>query len=307
MKKIAFVFPGQGSQFVGMGRVLSENYLVGKGLFERANKALGFDLKKLCLEGPEEELKKTAITQPAIFTVSAIAFDVLNEKGIRPLMLAGHSLGEYSALYAARAISFEDAVRVVNLRGQFMQEAVPMGAGGMAAIIGLPLEKIKAACDVAGAEPANINSPNQVVISGSKEAVAAASALCKEAGAKRVIELQVSAPFHSSLMKPAQKRLAMELDKIEIKDAQIPVVSNVTAEHVKDAKAIKELLIKQVTSPVRWSESVQKMIGEGINYFLEVGPKTVLCGLIKNIDKNVSTANVEDVESLDATLKEVNS
>jgi len=304
MRKIAFVFPGQGSQSVGMGRELASAYKIGESLFSSANEVLGFDLMKLCFEGPEEELKKTSITQPAIFTVSAIAFEVLREKGLRASSYAGHSLGEYSALYASGSISFQDAVKLVHFRGKFMQEATPAGFGSMAAVMGLPLEKIFEIVKAAGAEVANINSPTQVVISGEKGAVAEASALLKEAGAKRVIELSVSAPFHSSLMTPAAEKLKAELDKIEIKDPNTPIVSNVTADYIISGVDIKDLLIKQVTSPVLWSDSVRKMISDGISTFVEVGPKKVLSGLIKNIDGGVSIYNVEDSQSLESTLKE---
>jgi len=302
MKKIAFVFPGQGSQSVGMGKDFA-----GSELFEKANQVLGFDLKKLCLEGPEDELKKTAITQPAIFTISAIIFEALKSNGLNASACAGHSLGEYSALFAAGALSFEDCVKVVNLRGTFMQEAVPIGKGSMAAIIGLSAEKVKEICASAFAEPANYNSPTQIVISGRKEAVQKAMALCKESGAKRVIELQVSAPFHSTLMKPAQDKLAEELGKIKINNASVPVVSNVTAKPVQDAGEIRELLIKQVTSPVLWTDSIKNMSLDGINTFVEVGPKKVLSGLIKTIDKSVAILNAEDNASIENTLKEASS
>lgn len=280
--KTAFVFPGQGSQFVGMGKGIADPYL------EQANEILGFDLKKICFEGPEEELKKTEIQQPAIFTVSIAAY---NQLVMRPVIVAGHSLGEYSALYAAGSLSFEDGVKIVHLRGKFMQEAVPLGEGSMAAILNLDRQKIEECCKQASAQgvvsPANFNSPGQVVISGNKVAVEEASRLCKEAGAKRIIPLQVSAPFHCTLMQSAADKLKTELDKIEIKDAQIPIVANVTADYVSKGVEIRALLIKQVTSPVLWEDSIKKMIGDGITSFVEVGPGKVLSGLIKKIDRNV--------------------
>jgi len=299
MKRTAFIFPGQGSQYVGMGRDFQ-----GSELFERANQVLGFDLRKLCLEGPEDELKKTAVTQPAIFTVSAVVLEALSKGGLKAEAAAGHSLGEYSALYAAGSISFEDGVRIVNLRGKFMQDAVPVGEGAMAAIIGLPAEKVREICAETGAEAANINSPRQTVLSGKRDSVLKAAEAAKAAGAKRAVELPVSAPFHSTLMKPAQEKLAEELSRIEIRDAGIPVVSNVSARFEAKAGAIRELLIKQVTSPVLWVDSVNTMIAEEINTFVEVGPKKVLSGLIKNIDKSVSVFNAEDSATVDSTLKE---
>ena len=288
--KTAFVFPGQGSQAVGMGlpagrqgRDLAEKYL------DLANEILGFDLKKICFEGPEEELKKTEITQPAILTVSVAAFEALKSKGVPlPAAVAGHSLGEYSALVAAEALSFQDAVKVVNLRGKFMQEAVPLGAGAMSAIIGLENNKIKEICKQTGnVWPANFNSPGQVVISGKKDSVEAAGQKIKEAGAKRVIPLAVSAPFHCPLMQPAADKLKVELDKIEVKNAKIPVIANVTASPVSSGSEIRELLVKQVTNPVLWENSVKRMITDGITSFVEVGPGKVLSGLIKKIDRGV--------------------
>lgn len=292
--KTAFVFPGQGSQTIGMGKDLAEVYL------DKANQILGFDLKKLCFEGPEDELKKTEITQPAILTVSVAAYEALKSKGLpSPAAVAGHSLGEYSALVAAGAIAFEDAVKIVNLRGKFMQEAVPLGEGSMAAILGLTKEQVDDCCakaaDLGVVSAANLNSPGQIVISGKKEAVEKASALCKEAGAKRTIPLQVSAPFHCVLMQPAADKLKAELDKIEIKDAQIPVVANVTADYVTNGAEIKDLLYKQVTNPVRWEDSVNKMIADGIKSFVEVGSGKVLAGLIKKCDRSVEVKSSQEV------------
>lgn len=279
---IAFVFPGQGSQFVGMGKDLAEK------LLDEANQVLGFDLKKICFEGPEEELKRTEITQPAILTVSVVAFEQLKAKGIKPEVVAGHSLGEYSALVAAGSLKFQDAVKLVNLRGRFMQEAVPEGKGAMAAVIGGERSQVENICrEVGGVQPANLNGGGQIVISGLAESVALASEKLKAAGIRKIIPLKVSAPFHSQLMEPAAKKLAGELDKIEIKDASVPVVANFTAEPVTDGKTIRELLIKQVTGSVLWEDSVRRMVRDGITKFIEVGPGNVLTGLIKKIDNTV--------------------
>jgi [acyl-carrier-protein] S-malonyltransferase len=289
--KTAFIFPGQGSQAVGMGKDLAEKYL------DQANQILGFDLKRLCLEGPEEELKKTEITQPAILSVSVAAFEALKSKGTPPpSAVAGHSLGEYSALVAASALSFQDAVRIVRLRGKFMQEAVPLGEGAMAAVMGADNDRIKEICEQTGnVWPANFNSPGQVVISGKKKAVESAGAKLREAGAKRVILLAVSAPFHCPLMQPAADRLKAELEKIRIKDAQVPLVANVTAAYVTKGDEIRALLIKQVTGPVLWEESIKKMIGDGITAFVEVGPGTVLSGLIKKIERTAAAKTYLEV------------
>lgn len=284
--KTAFVFPGQGSQFVGMGKGLAE------GLLDEANAVLGFDLKRLCFEGPEEELKKTEITQPAILTVSVAAYEHLK---MRPDAVAGHSLGEYSALVAAGSLAFKDAVKVVYLRGKFMQEAVPLGRGAMSAILGASRDKIVEICrQVGNVQPANFNSPDQVVISGGAEAVRLAGQKLKEAGAKRVILLSVSAPFHSQLMEPAARKLAAELEKIEIKDASIPVMDNVTADYVTAGSQIRDLLIRQVTASVLWEDSVRKMIADGITNFIEVGPGRVLTGLIKKIDPGVGVKTYDE-------------
>lgn len=301
--KIAFVFPGQGSQYVGMGKDLVAKFSYTKKFFDDANQALGFDLQKLCYDGPDEELKKTEITQPAILTVSAICLEAMKSFGnIKAEAVAGHSLGEYTALYSAGSLSFKDAVKLVNLRGKFMQAAVPLGEGTMAAILGLDHNVVKEICIKASAkgtvEAANINSPGQIVISGTISGVAEASKLCKEAGAKRVIELQVSAPFHSSMMKPAADNLAIELDKMVVKDAQVPVVSNVTADYVTSAGTIKELLIKQMTSPVLWEDSVMKLSNDGFDTFIEIGPGKALTGLIKKINQKAKIFNVSDAASL---------
>ena len=286
--KTAFVFPGQGSQFVGMGKGFAESHL------DEANRILGFDLKKLCFEGPEEELKRTEITQPAILTVSVAALQLLKEK---PDAVAGHSLGEYSALVAAGSISFADAVKIVHLRGKFMQAAVPAGEGAMAAVLMPPKDKIREICEQVGdVQPANLNSPDQIVISGKKEAVEEAGKRLKEAGAKRIIPLAVSAPFHSRLMEPAAKKLEAELAKITISDAKVPVVANVTADYVASAEKIRELLIRQVTGSVLWEDSVRKMIADGVGRFVEVGPGKVLCGLIKKIDPAVEARTYDEVK-----------
>ena len=276
--KRAFVFPGQGSQSVGMGKDLAGQYL------ERANAVLGFDLKKIVLEGPEDELKKTAIQQPAIFAVSAAMYEQLTTNNLRPNVVAGHSLGEYSALYAAGVISFEDGVKTVNLRGQYMQDAVPAGQGAMAALLGGDRATIANICkEVGNVWPANFNSPGQVVISGTKAGVDAAAEKLKAAGVKKIILLAVSAPFHCPLMQPAADKLAAQLDKITFKDASVPVYANVTAGPVTSGAEIKQLLIKQVTGSVLWEDSVKNMAAAGVTSFIEVGPGKVLAGLISKI------------------------
>jgi [acyl-carrier-protein] S-malonyltransferase len=304
---LAFLFPGQGSQAVGMGKDLGERYPVAKQAFEEADEALGMKLSQLCYEGPEDQLRLTENTQPAILTVSVAAWRVLSEKGIKPAFVAGHSLGEYSAHVAAGTLSFNDAVRAVRNRGKYMQEAVPVGTGSMAAIVGLNIEAITTLCADAAqgevCEPANINSPDQIVISGSLAAIERAVKLAEERDAKRAKMLQVSAPFHCSLMKPAQDRLAMDLEALSFSGPQVPVIANVYAKPVEDAVSAREALIRQVTGSVKWSESIQLLIARGVQTFIELGPGKVLCGLMRQIDRTKKALNVEDEASLQKTLE----
>ena len=288
-----------------MGRELAENFTAAREVFAAADAALGFSLSKLCFEGPAEELQLTANTQPAILTVSAAAAMVLREKVAPPAFVAGHSLGEYSALVVAGALSLADAVRLVRKRGQYMQEAVPVGVGAMAAVLGLDGSVLDEVCREAAqgevVSPANLNSPGQVVIAGNAAAVTRAAELAKGRGAKRAIMLNVSAPFHCALMKPAQERLSVDLDDTAVSDPQVPLVNNVSAQVVTSAAAIREGLKQQVTSPVRWEQSVRRMREEGIELFVEVGPGKVLSGLVRQIDRAAECLRVED----SATLNEV--
>ena len=307
-RKIAFVFPGQGSQTVGMGKDLMERYPVARKTFEEADEALGFSISKMCFEGPEADLRLTFNTQPAILTVSVAAYRVLAEHGLQPVVAAGHSLGEYSALVASGALAFADAVRLVRKRGQFMQEAVPVGEGGMAAIMGLDSDAIVSICQKVEAESGfavqavNFNCPGQIAIAGAAKGVEAAITALKEAGAKRAVSLPVSAPFHSTLMKPAAERLAAALAEIQIGQAAFPVISNVSAEPVTDGDTIRQLLVAQAASPVRWIESVEQMGRLGCDLFVEIGPGKVLTGFTKKILKEAETLNVEDLPSLEKTL-----
>lgn len=305
--KIAFVFPGQGSQYVGMGKELCAKYPEAAAVYEQADASLGFSLSRLCFEGPREELDHTAITQPAVLTTSIACLAALQKAGVpAPAAVAGHSLGEYSALVAAGSLSFSDAVRLVRKRGQFMQEAVPLGVGGMAAVMGLIGKEVAAVCQTAGGtgvvEAANLNCPGQVVIAGTNEGLNAAEPLLKEAGARRVIPLAVSAPFHSSLMLPAGERLAAELEQVTLSEPLLPVVANVSADYVSTAPEIKASLIKQVSSPVRWEECIMRLVDDGIKTFIEVGPGKVLSGLNKKICRDVLQFNVEDLASLEKVL-----
>lgn len=310
MGKIAFVFPGQGSQFVGMGQALCEQSEAARHIFEQADEALGFSLSGLCFEGPEEELKLTANTQPAILTASIAVMAALNEKlpDYKPAFVAGHSLGEYSALVAAGALSFADAVKTVRARGQFMEEAVPAGQGAMAAVLNLDRAALHAVCEevTASGHPvqlANINCPGQIVISGSAEGVKLAGEKAKEAGAKRVLPLNVSGPFHSSLMQPAADKLQAVLAGVTVQEAAVPVVANVTARPVSEATIIVDQLVQQVSAPVLWEDSVQWMVEAGVTTFVEIGPGKVLAGLIKKIaPADTTIISVQDMDSLTELL-----
>ncbi|HTZ95213.1 MAG TPA: ACP S-malonyltransferase [Terriglobales bacterium] len=308
---IAFLFPGQGSQAVCMGKDLCEKYSVARQTFEEADAVLGHKLSQLCFEGPEEQLRLTEITQPAILTVSVAAFRVLGEKGIKPNFVAGHSLGEYSANVAAGTLSFADAVRTVRNRGRYMQEAVPVGVGAMSAILGMNLDQVAAICRDAAqgevCEPANINSAEQIVISGNTAAVERATKLADERGAKRAKILPVSAPFHCSLMKPAQDRLAVDLKALAFCNPTVPIACNVDAALIRDAEKSRDALIRQVTGAVKWEQSMQLLFGQGVQIFIEVGPGKVLTGLLRQIDRAKTGLNVGDEASLAKTLEQMTS
>ena len=287
-----------------MGRDLADSFPAAAKVFEQADRLLGFSVSQLCFAGPEDALKLTENTQPALLTVSIAAYRVLEEKGVRPDYVAGHSLGEYSALVAAGALPFADAVRLVRRRGQYMQEAVPAGQGAMAAILGMPPGRVAEICRKVGGKvaPANLNSPEQTVISGDAAAVKSAVEQASASGAKRAVMLPVSAPFHSELMRPAQERLEKDLRATEFADLKFPLVTNVDAGVIKTGAEAREALIRQVTLPVRWEESIRELIDQGAATFVEVGPGRVLSGLLRQIDRSVHTLNVEDAKSLQATL-----
>lgn len=305
MAKIAFVFPGQGSQKVGMGKDLIENYEEAKIFFEKANKTLkeeGVDISKLCFIGPEEELKNTINAQPAILTISVILFKLLQKFNIMPVLVAGHSLGEYSALVTSSSIKFEDAVKLVRKRGEYMQSATPIGTGSMLAIIGLKEDEIskllKEISNLGIVEITNYNSPTQIVVSGEIKPIEKLSILAREKGARKVVPLKVSAPFHSSLMKLAKVNLAKYLERVDIQNPQIPVICNINADYVRSKEEVRSALIEQMTHPVRWVDTIRRMDSEGISHFIEVGPGEVLRGLINQILPKANIFNVFDTNSL---------
>jgi [acyl-carrier-protein] S-malonyltransferase len=309
-RKTAFIFAGQGSQYVGMGKELYQHNDVSRAVFDLADQELGYSLSGLCFNGPKEELDKTEHTQPAILTVSVAAARALMDQGINPDLTAGFSLGEYSALVLSGVLPFEAAVKLVRNRGRYMQEAVAQGVGGMAAVLGLETSGVEEACLAAESlgivQIANYNCPGQVVISGENKALEAASARAMELGAKRVIPLEVSGPFHTSLLEPAAQKLAEELAGIEFSDPRIPVISNVTADYMADKSAVKELLPQQVMRSVLWEMSFRRMLADGVDTFVELGPGSVLKGFARKIDKNVKVLNVEDPTSLEAVVKYFN-
>jgi [acyl-carrier-protein] S-malonyltransferase len=309
MGKVAFVFPGQASQYPGMGKELAEKYAAARAVFDEADKALGFSISKICFEGTEDELKLTANTQPAIVTCSVAVSRVLAEKGLEPDFVAGHSLGEYSALVAAGSLKFADAVRLVRKRGTYMQDAVPHGVGAMAAIMGLSHAVVADVCRRAGdgevCTPANLNSPDQTVISGHAGAVKRAVELASQAGAKRAVILPVSAPFHSALMAPMQEKFEQDLRATEFSNLRVPLVTNVDADTIATGNEAREASIRQVSMPVRWEESVRLLIDEGVNTFVEVGPGRVLTGLLRQIERSVAALNVEDEKSLAVTVEKI--
>lgn len=304
----AFVFPGQGSQYAGMGRDVAEKYTAAKKVFDDIDAVLGYSISKLCFEGPDEQLKLTENTQPAILAVSSAIHAVLEELGAtRRDLVAGHSLGEYSAIVSVGGLTPAEAAHIVHLRGKFMQDAVPVGTGGMAALIGPSVDDARAICEEAAQgevlSVANINAPGQIVIAGTKAAVDRAIAVAKQRGVRRALPLAVSAPFHCALMKPAEERLRPVLESAHVKDLWLSLVSNVDASPIGTATAVRNALLRQVASPVRWVESIEKMIAMGVRRFVEVGPGSVLAGLIKRIDPSVETINVSDVPSIEAFVE----
>lgn len=307
----AFVFPGQGSQYAGMGKDIAERFPTARRVFDQIDAALGFSISKLCFEGPDEQLKLTQNTQPAILAVSSAIHAVLEEQGAtRRDLVAGHSLGEYSAIVSVGGLTPAEAAKIVHLRGTFMQEAVPVGTGGMAALIGPSLDEVRSICEEAAqgevVSVANINAPGQIVIAGTKAGIERAIEIAKKRGVRRAVPLPVSAPFHCELMKPAEEKLKPILDEAPFKDLWLSLISNVDASPIGTAHAVRNALVRQVVSPVRWVESVQKMVSMGVKHFVEVGPGSVLTGLIKRIDPSVELINISDVPSLEAFVAKGN-
>lgn len=309
MGKLAFIFPGQGAQYIGMGKQIATEFSSSSAIFDEASEALGIDMKKMIFDGDDETLKITENTQPAIVTASVACLMPLLEKGIKPDFTAGLSLGEYSAHVASGTMNFLTAVSLVRKRGRFMQEAVPLGVGTMAAILGLTADDVKQCCTQASqfgiVEPANFNCPGQIAIAGEVKAVEKAMEYCAEKGAKRTILLAVSAPFHCSMLKPAGELLDAELEHVKFADFKTPVIANVTAQEVKSASEIRETLVKQVSNPVLWEDSIRFMLERGVDTFIEIGPGKVLSGFVKKINKEVRNFNIEDIESLNKTLGEI--
>lgn len=306
MGKIAFIFAGQGSQAPGMGKELAENFECANAVFDEASAALGFDIKDMIFNGDKETLMITENTQPTIVTMSVAALRVLEEKGIKPDVVAGLSLGEYTAHVASGSMDFSDAVRLVRKRGKYMQEEVPVGKGAMAAILGLDANQVREACNAASelgvCTGANFNCPGQIVVSGEVCAVDKCCELALEMGARKAVKLDVSAPFHCALLNGAGEKLAKEMENVTVEDMKIPVITNVTADYIKDKSEIKELLKRQVSSSVLWEDSIRKMIADGVDTFIEIGPGKALCGFLRKIDRTVKCCNVEDIASLEKTL-----